>query len=242
VIAGLRVFDTHTHMGRARHSGRMQTMDDMLRSMDKSGVDRSLLIPFPAVDDHAREHNEIAAALCAHPDRFCAAACVHPFAPEFRDEVRRCAVELGFVALKLQPQFHPLNPLSPRSDFFWEAALDHDLPVIVHTGAGAPLALPSLYIDVARRFPALRIVLAHSGGSSYFLEAIVAAKTCPNIWLELSSLMPHHITEVLAHVGEDRLMIGSDLPESVETEIGKIVSLARPAILWDTPVALFRRR
>jgi uncharacterized protein len=160
--------------------------------------------------------------------------------------VKRCAEELGFRALKLQPQYQPLNPLSPRSDPFWEAALRHDLPVVCHTGAGAPFALPSLFIVPARKFPDLTLVLAHSGGGIYAAEAIVAALVCPNVYLELSSLMPHHVGEVLQHVPPSRLLIGSDLPESLETELGKILSLDLPRegkqdILWNTARRLFDR-
>jgi predicted TIM-barrel fold metal-dependent hydrolase len=241
VISGYRIFDAHAHIGSALHSGRRVTAEQMLRHMDAGGIDRALLIPYPSVADFRAEHDEIAAAVRQWPDRFCGAACMPHYDPAFRDEIRRAVESLGLVALKLQPQFNALNPLSKRNDFFWETAAAHRLPVVVHTGAGAPFALPSLYIDVARRFPELKIVLAHTGGSSYYLEAIVAAKTCPNIWLELSSLMPHHITEVLAHIEPARLMIGSDLPESIETEIGKIVRLAKPEILWDTPAGLFVR-
>ena len=46
-----------------------------------------------------------------------------------------------------------------------------------------------------------------------------------NIYLELSSLMPHHLADVLAHVPSWRLMIRSDLPESLETEMSKIMTL-----------------
>ena len=56
----------------------------------------------------------------------------------------------------------------------------------------------------------------------------LAASFCPNIVLELSSLMPHQVLEVMAHVPPHRLMIGSDLPESAEIEIGKILSLQVP--------------
>jgi predicted TIM-barrel fold metal-dependent hydrolase len=243
---GLRIFDAHVHVGTARHSGRRYTADQLLADMDRHGIERSLAIPFPVVDDHRAAHDEIAAAVRAHPDRLAGAACLYPFIPEskFRDEVRRCAEELGFRALKLQPQYQPLNPISPRSDFFFEAAASHGLPVVCHTGTGAPFALPSLFIVPARRYPELPFVLAHSGGSVYVLEAIVAALTGPNVYLELSTLAPHHVLEVLAHVGPERLMIGSDLPESVETEIGKILSLGLDpevthAILWDTPARVF---
>lgn len=244
--AGFRVFDTHTHLGRARHSGRVTSLDDMLGTMDRAGIDRSLLIPFPVVEDYRREHDEIGAALRSHRDRFAGAACLNPFVPEseFRDEVRRCRETHGFRALKLQPQYQGLNPLSDRSAFLFETALENSMTLVCHTGAGAPFALPSLFIHPARRYPDLRIVLGHAGGGIYALEAVVAASVCPNVFIELSTLTPHAVLEVLGHVGPDRLMAGSDLPESVETEIGKILTLpisdeAKRAILWDVPCRVF---
>jgi predicted TIM-barrel fold metal-dependent hydrolase len=218
----------------------------MLANMDRYGVDRSLLIPFPVVDDYEATHNEIAAALRGHPDRFAGAACLNPFVPrqDFCDEIKRCAEELGFCAIKLQPQYQALNPLSERSDFFFEAAVKHKLPVVVHTGTGAPFALPSLYILTARKFPKLPIVLAHAGGSVFVSEAIVAATVCTNIYIELSSLTPHHVLDVLDHVPSERLMIGSDLPESVDGEMGKILGLdlvedVKRDILWNTAECVF---
>ena len=78
----------------------------------------------------------------------------------------------------------------------------------------------------------------------YYLEAIVAAQVCPNIHIELSSLMPHLCAEVIARVEPGRLMAGADLPESLDAEIGKLFSLEMPpetrrAILWDTPARIF---
>ena len=244
--SGFRIYDSHTHIGLARHNGREFSAEQMLLNMDRCGVDRSMLIPFPVVVDYHAAHDLIAAAVRAHPDRFAGAACLNVFVgeAEFRDEVRRCAEEHGFTALKLQPQYQALNPLSAKSDFFFEAALTNRMAVIVHTGAGAPFALPSLYIMPARKFPDLPIVLGHAGGGLYAAEAIVAAVVCPNIYVELSSLMPHHVREVLNHVPATRLMAGSDLPESVEIELGKVIGLdvsddVKQAILWDTPARVF---
>ena len=244
---GYAIFDTHTHIGYGVHHGRRTTADELLRAMDGFGVDRSLVIPFPVVEDHRAEHDEIARAVHAHPDRFVGAACIYPYIrrAEFLDEMRRCAEELGFRALKLQPQYQPLNPLWPTSDFFFETALRYGLPIVVHTGSGIPYSLPSLYIHTARKFPELKIVLAHCGGGGLLLgEAIVAAGVCSNIYLELSSLMPHHVLEVLGHVPPNRLMIGSDLPESLATEMSKILWLnveteVRRDIFWNTARAVF---
>jgi uncharacterized protein len=227
---GFSIFDTHVHLGAARHSGRSATAAEMLRSMDEYGVDRALAIPFPVVEDFRREHDLIGRAVIEHPDRFTGAACLNPYLPlrEFKEEVRRCREEYGFRALKLQPQYHGMNPLAPASDFFFETALEQRMAVVIHTGAGLPFSLPSLCMMPARKFPGLTIVVAHCGGGIFVHEAILAATFCSNIVLELSSLMPHQVLEVLAYVPADRLMIGSDLPENIPTEIGKILTLAIP--------------
>jgi uncharacterized protein len=244
---GYSIYDTHTHIGYGVHHGRRLTADELLREMDRFGVDRSLVIPFPVVEDHRAAHDEIARAVKTHPDRFTGAACIYPYIPreEFLDEMKRCAGELGFRAIKLQPQYQPLNPLWPTSDFFFETALHYNLPVVVHTGSGIPYSLPSLYIHTARKFPELKLVLAHCGGGGLLLgEAIVAAEVCPNIFLELSSLMPHQVLEVLVHIAPSRLMIGSDLPESMATEMTKILLLnidaeSRRDIFWNTACRVF---
>ena len=212
--------------------------------MDRFGCDRSLVIPFPVVEDHRAAHDEIAEAVRAHPDRLSGAACVNPFAPDFHQELKRCRQQLGFVAMKLQPQYQPVNPLWEASQFVYEAALEHGWPLIVHTGSGIPYSLPSLQIIPAQRYPELKIILAHCGGGGIFkAEAILAATLCGNIYLELSSLMPHDILEVLRHVPSDRLMAGSDLLESTYFELSKYFLMdldeaARADILWNTAAGL----
>lgn len=246
---GFSVFDTHTHIGSARHSNRRRSAEELLRHMDRAGVDRAVVIPFPVVDDHRLAHDTIGRAVRDHPDRFSGSACLCPFIleAEFRAEVRRCRQDYGFCALKFQPQYQGLNPVSPSSDFLFEAALENDMALICHTGSGVPFALPSLFMPAARRFPELTLVLAHCGGGGvFFLEAVVAALFCPNVYLELSSLMPHQMLEVLEHVPSRRLMIGSDLPENLEAEMGKILNLDisredKENILWTTAVNVFGR-
>ena len=225
---GFTIFDSHIHIGTARHSGRRHYAADVIAAMDDFGVDYSVAIPFPVVDDFRREHDEIAAALRQYPGRLVGAACVNPFIPqrEFRDEVKRCRQEHGFRALKFQPQYQGLNPLLDSSAFLFETALENRMALIVHTGSGIPFSLPSLYLLAAKRYPELKFVMAHCGGGGLFYgEAIVAASLFPNIYLELSSLMPHQVLEVLQRVPSDRLMAGSDLPENLRIELLKILEL-----------------
>ena len=90
----------------------------------------------------------------------------------------------------------------------------------------------------------LLLHLPRAHGALAVQEAIVAALFCPNILLELSTLMPHHVLEVMKHLPSSRLMIGSDLPENLETEIGKILTLDVPEldkrnILYETAAGIF---
>jgi hypothetical protein len=244
---GFRIFDTHTHVGHGLHHGRRYSAAQLLAAMDKHGVDRSLVIPFPVVADYRATHDEIGRAVKAQPERLTGTVCIYPYvgADKYRDEVKRCVEEFGFCALKLQPQFQPLDPLLPTGDFLYETALEFNLPIIIHTGTGVPYSLPSLYSVPAQRFPELKIILAHCGGGGlFFAEAIVAAMNCPNIWLELSTLLPHQILQVLKHIPSSRLMIGSDLPENLATEMFKISSLEvaddiKHNIFWSTACHLF---
>ena len=125
--------------------------------------------------------------------------------------------------------------------------VEHGWPLIVHTGSGIPYSLPSLQIIPAQRYPELKIILAHCGGGGggiFKAEAILAATLCKNIYLELSSLMPHDVLEVLRHVPSDRLMAGSDLLESTYFELSKyflmdLAEVPRADILWNTAAGLF---
>ena len=226
---GFALFDTHTHIGTARHSGRRHHAAEIIAAMDQFGVDRSVTIPFPVVDDYRKEHDEIGAAIRDYPGRIIGAACLNPFitGQSYRDEVRRCREEYGFKALKFQPQYQALNPLLESSAFLFETAIENKMALIVHTGTGIPFSLPSMYLLAAKRYPELTMIMAHCGGGGIFLgEAIVAATLFPNIYLELSSLMPHQVLEVLQRVPSDRLMAGSDLPENLNIEMSKILQLA----------------
>jgi len=233
---GFTIFDTHCHLGEALHSGRVQRADAMLERMDRYGVDRALAIPFPMVRSYREAHDEIGAAVRAHGDRFCGGACLDPYVgeAEFRREVRRCREEYGFRSL-------------PSSEFLFETAIENHMALVCHTGSGIPYALPSSFMPAARKYPQLDIVLAHCGGGGVLLtDAIVAALFCPNIYLELSTLMPNHVLRVLAQVPSSQLMIGSDLPENVGVEVSKILDLdvaeaVRRDMLWETASRVFEK-
>jgi predicted TIM-barrel fold metal-dependent hydrolase len=116
---------------------------------------------------------------------------------------------------------HLTSPLMANADKVFDVAADLGVPVIVHTGLGAPWAQPSLSIPQARRHPELPIILAHAGFAIYTDEAYVAADVCPNIYLEPSWCMVGGLKMLVNKIGSERIMFGSDLPDNLPVELAK---------------------
>jgi predicted TIM-barrel fold metal-dependent hydrolase len=118
-----------------------------------------------------------------------------------------------------------VSPVLEVSDVVFKTAAVLGVPVMVHTGTGAPFALPSLLIRRARQFPELKIVLAHAGFAIYSEEAIVAAEVCENIYLEPTWCIAGDIRKMIRMLGPERVMFGGDLPSNVPVELTKYRTL-----------------
>jgi predicted TIM-barrel fold metal-dependent hydrolase len=195
--------------------------------MDESGVDATIVQPYPGAEDAARQHDLIADMCQRNPGRFYGLASLSPHGDHdaYRREVERCVKDLHFVGVKLHTIGHGVNPLSADGDFVFATGHDLGIPVMVHTGPGVPFALPALCIPAARKYPGLKIVLAHAGFAVFTAEAQVAASVCGNLYLETSWCIVEDIRWMISTIGPDRVMMGSDLPSNVPVEVAKYKAL-----------------
>lgn len=171
-------------------------------------------------------HNDyMAQCLRRHPARLAAfAACNPTFGDAALAEVERCA-GLGFSGVG------ELGPGGNGYDFTAGPLLDllalcqsKGLPVCIHCGEPVghpypgkdctPLApLP----DLARRFPALKLILAHLGGGLPFYELNPRIRQCmDNVYYDTAAnplLYASRSLPITAQlVGAGRLLFGSDFP------------------------------
>ena len=223
----LKMVDTHAHLGKCCVFDLATTEQDLLRRMDESGVDATIVQPYPGAEDAARQHDLIADMCQRNPGRFYGLASLSPHGDHdaYRREVERCVKDLHFVGLKLHTIGHGVNPLSADGDFVFATGHDLGIPVMVHTGPGVPFALPALCIPAARKYPGLKIVLAHAGFAVFTAEAQVAASVCGNLYLETSWCIVEDIRWMISTIGPDRVMMGSDLPSNVPVEVAKYKAL-----------------
>ena len=227
--------DTHAHLGECCVFGLFATEEDMMRRMDESGVDATIVQPYPGAKDYVKRHDEIARLCAKHPGRFfgLASASPHIGRDKYEREIERCVKELKFVALKIHTIGHAVNPLSEDADMAFATAHHLGIPAMVHTGAGIPFSLPALCIPAANKYPKLKIVLAHAGGGIVSAEAQVAASVCGNLYLETSWCIGEDIRWMINTIGSDRVMMGADLPSNVPTEFAKYNALDLAPEVYD---------
>jgi uncharacterized protein len=132
---------------------------------------------------------------------------------------------VGVRGVKLHPVSHSFIPNDPRLHPMYELCADAGLIVLSHSGPGhagaAGSARPGDFAPVLRKWPDLRLVLAHLGGASWRETAALAADF-PQLVFDLSEIIewagaPHaptaaELSALIREVGADRVMLGSDFP------------------------------
>jgi predicted TIM-barrel fold metal-dependent hydrolase len=224
----MKVIDTHTHLGNSRVTFPAATEEQLLKCMNRYHVDAIFTFPLPEPHpDSKTVHDRIYRFAKDNPGKIWGVADMNPSNDDdvYIAEVTRCVKELGFIAIKLHPYLEATKPLGAQAVKVYETARSLGVPVIVHTGNGVPLALPSLLIPIAKKYPDLPIVLAHAGCWTYFDEAVIAAQLCDNIFLEMSTTGVFHLAAGLRSVGASKMMFGSDGCLNVGPELAKVEAL-----------------
>jgi predicted TIM-barrel fold metal-dependent hydrolase len=248
MIRGKFVIDAHCHLGKSLLSGVEISEDALLSTMRAHGVDLALVMPQPFQGlEVVAIHDRIARLADAQPGVIYGMANVSCRLPEtdYRREVTRCIRDLSFKAIKIDPSVHAVPPNHPVAEIIFATAQELGVPVIIHTGLGAPFALPALAIPPALKYPDVTIVLAHAGFGIYTPEALVAAELCPNIILEHSWSPSFQIEAMTKSIGADRVMFGSDHLTNVAPELAKLHAInldeaSLRAILGGTAQRVFK--
>jgi predicted TIM-barrel fold metal-dependent hydrolase len=148
---------------------------------------------------------------------------VDPADPDWLDDFERSRTDLGLRGVKLAPMYAGFDPTDRKLDELYGRAERLGMPVLFHFGttfcAAAPLeyARPGLADEIARRFPDLRIVIAHLG-HPWEGEALVTARKHEHVYSDISALhyRPWQFYNSLVLAQEYRvthkLLFGSDYP------------------------------
>ncbi len=219
----MKIIDAHMHLGEDLMFLTDDTEQELLKSMEDNGLAAQIVQPGMVTNDQRKAHERIKRYVDDNPGRAYGLSCFNPYMEEksYIESVRWAVADLGFVALKLQPYAFCMAPTHPGADKIYRTALELGVPVMIHTGTGMPVALPSLIIPVARKYPDLTIVMAHAGGGVFGSEAVIVAQECSNVYLETSWATVYDLKAMVSGVGPERMMFGSDLLANVPSELAK---------------------
>jgi len=243
------IIDAHAHLGHDYVFDEESTEEQLLAWHQKCGVYGAVVQPFisrPYIDDTRAIHDRIHAMCAAHPGRIFGMASINPHLrpDEYEREAARCVNELGFVGIKLTPIAHAVHPASADGRRVFAVARSLGVPVMVHTGNGAPFADPAALLGLVVDFPDIPIVLAHAGTDALFAQALYLARTHKNVYLEPSWLSILNVRKALSAVGPRKLMFSSDHAVNIPVELAKYRTLLTgddlEQVLSRTAIEVFR--
>lgn len=194
----------------------MGCRENLLRYMEKNGIEKSVVHPVaPFVT------GDVYLELCRGEPRLIPFASVHPSSEDWEKDLH-LQMKGGCRGLKIHPILQRIAPEDPFYFNLLEAFRTYGKPVMAHTGEfdyyvvkdgysafGNTLRLEKL-IAV---FPDIPFILGHMG-LYYPAKAIWLAQRYQNVYLETSFQSLKVVREALRVGGHDRVMFGSDWPES----------------------------
>jgi predicted TIM-barrel fold metal-dependent hydrolase len=209
-----------------------RTGEQLVRTMDEGGIDKTVIcaIDFGYLAHHARvpiqEQNQaVAEAAEKYADRLIPFFAVDPRRPEAVEWFERAIEDWKVRGLKLHPAVG-FNPGDPECHPLYETCMEHDLPVLIHSGSQpAPFrssfTRPASIDDFAADYPTLKIIMAHVG-HNWWEEALLVGSVKPNVHFDFSGwqrayrqrpeLFYRMLRRLLDEVGPWRVFFGTDGP------------------------------
>ena len=219
----MRAIDVHTHpILREDHRGRTGAAQLLARAR-AHGIEHVVALGDVLADGRSPSVRQISrcnddtAWLMAHHRDFVTGFCyLNPTLGEraVRLEVERC-VARGFRGIKLEIANNARDACMKP---VMVAAERHGLVVLQHAWSMTKIRQRSFHTDpedaatLARRFPNVRIIMAHLTGCG--VRGVLAVKSCANLVVDTSGAAPEAgiVEFAVEHLGADRVLYGSDVP------------------------------
>ena len=214
------IIDADCHIWPTPEGGNSIGFEELLRRMDKAGVDKAVAwLQPPYLRDVTPGNAYVHEAMTAHPDRILGFGWADPNlgVDRAKEAARRCVGDYGMFGVKLngaQNSFYIDSPELALPVIEEIARLGSRLAF--HVGADAyEHTHPFRVAKIARLFPELTILAVHMGGAAFAdLSAamIETADACPNLTLIGSAVRAIPILKAVKALGPDRVCFGSDTP------------------------------
>jgi len=229
----------------SQSDAKMATADELISSMDKDGVDISVIVNYGwTTHELCVETNDyILESIARYPDRLIGFCSVQPNSYEAAiDEIERC-VKGGIKGVgEMRPDIQLLDLLDEEvMKPFTEVIARHQLILLTHASEpvghdypGKGSITPDMLYPFITSYPDLTIVCAHWGGGLPFYALMPEVqKAMANVFFDTAAspflYSPQVYNQVTRLVGADKILFGSDYPLMPQSRLLKeIDSLELP--------------
>lgn len=196
------------------------TVTGALKKLDEAGVDYGVVLPVATKPSQQTTINNWAKEI--YKGKLISFGTVHPYADDLIDEIDRVK-SLGLNGIKLHHDYQGVFIFDEKCSMIYKRCEELGLPVVMHMGYDpvSPLvhrAMPYDLIEMAEKYPKLKIIGAHMGGMHAWEAVYKYIAGNRNIYLDTAYVSKHldHklFTEIVKKHGTDRVLYGSDMPWS----------------------------
>jgi hypothetical protein len=214
------IIDADCHISPTFEGGNSIKTDELLRRMDRSGVEKAVVwLQPPYMREVADSNRYVCEAMKNHPDRILGFGWVDPHlgVDRMKDEVKRCTDEYGLYGVKMNGAQNNYYIDDPKMGLpLIETIAATGKVLAFHIGADAfEQTHPYRMGKIAKMFPDTKMLMIHTGGVGFkdlSNAAIEVVLDNPNITAIGSAIRPINVLKALKTFGADRLCYGSDTP------------------------------
>jgi predicted TIM-barrel fold metal-dependent hydrolase len=230
---GFPVIDIHTHVGVASWGSFLG--EDLIRLMDKAGVDMAVVFPLmfnlPCPGDkegiknnYYNSNDYIAELQDKYPDRIIGFAGINPNYPGNKEfnmpnltvaELKRCLNELKLKGVKIHPPLHSFKVEGLVDTEFMDTMvrfqneMNTKIPIVSHAMTDITCT-PSQFGLLAAAYPGVPIIMAHA--THGISSSLLLVKKYENLFVDISwsFLDDSYLRRAVDIVGVNNVFFGSD--------------------------------
>ena len=201
------------------------TLEGLLASMERTGVDMSVIMPVATKPSQMESINAYAKEICdMYPGKLISFGGIHPDCEDYKSELNHIK-ELGLKGIKIHPDYQRVMIDDMRFMNIIEYASELGLVILTHAGIdiGLPEPVhcpPQKMRKVIDKIKPEKMIVAHYGGWKQWQE-VYEYLAGENVYLDTAFTFDYIEKEMFLKIlqkhGEDKILFATDSPWSHAT-------------------------
>ena len=205
------VVDAHTHLG-LDEDGMSLDPAGLVGLLDDAGAAQALVFPLhdpERVPSYRVPNDRVLAWAAESGGRFIPFCRLDP-ADDPLPEAERC-LNAGARGIKLHPRAQAFGMVGSGVEGIFATAEQARVPILIHAGRGLPETFGAELVEIAHKHPGAPLILAHLGVADQGI-LVDGLASHPAAVFDTSWMNPLDVFGLLARVGPERVVFGSDPP------------------------------